>query len=533
MKFNKIIILPLLLSFGCQQFIGVQKSTPEKVSSEELIQKDNVDNWLVVNTGSESLIPSKLKDISFWSDNRGVAIGTTGVFLTLNGGINWRRLAVNKDIVVGEKPIDITWTSICMTSPDQFFLLGYVGKGTAKQIYLYKTNTLGLNWTRVYYSRLKYNKRVELASKIDDYNEQHTDKKNGSKKLQLADIIIDELGQNQRIKECGINSYILLGGVGQSFITNDSGTSWRPIVWDRKFLPTDLSFPGDVNYESGSVGYVVGNDFGSGIAYKTTDGGITWKQLDLPIGVGAINCCHFITSLKGFIAGEEGAVYYTTDGGKTWQDHSIFSGDTISDIVVHQNGKGWLSISHKNNLEGGAIYYTNDFGEIWESELNGNKAIERIHSTLKGGVIGVGNIPGSLRDLVVIYDPKPNKEFIKAQHDMIEFDHIQLEDTERERLDILMPVSRKLKRNKRTEFKELSKKNKEMEQQKNGTKDRDVAKSGAIKDDKFMLAISNKGETKYFLTENNLKKKDSAWESTKKFFRRLFLLESTDPITKK
>ena len=441
MKYN-LLIVPLLFVFGCQQ--GFNWNMDSDNSPESAVeQKQKGHDWLVLNTGSESLHSSQLYDLFFWTDARGVTVGSTGVFLTLDGGLNWERLLIDKEIKVGADVVNVSWRSIYMSSPDTIYLFGYAGQGTSKQFFLYKSSNLGQNWVREYYSRLKYRDRIALATKVlKQFGEEKTVTSADDSQMKMADTIIEGMGSSLRIEMCDVNSMILLGGMGQSFISTDVGKSWKLIPWHDDFVPTDISFPGDFISNGETTGYAVGSGFAGGVALKTLDGGITWFSLELPAVTAALNCCSFVTSEKGFVAGEEGMIYYTADGGLTWSDCSLFCGDTISDIIITQNGTGWVSISDKNAPGRGSIYFTQDFGQSWGSELGGYKYISRLYSDHPRKIVGVGHVPNSKSDLVVIYEETPGKDFMLARSEMKDLGGNDPTIAEELQQEVLTPVTK-------------------------------------------------------------------------------------------
>lgn len=110
--------------------------------------------------------------------------------------------------------------------------------------------------------------------------------------------------------------------------TTDGGTTFDPVFTSTTggSLCWKLSFP------SANIGYVAVQDTagGPGTFGKTTDGGLTWQELPLPmtskpksaysaIGVG------FITDNIGWMAAEDTdlPVFRTVDGGATWEEEPV------------------------------------------------------------------------------------------------------------------------------------------------------------------------------------------------------------------
>jgi photosystem II stability/assembly factor-like uncharacterized protein len=186
------------------------------------------------------------------------------------------------------------------------------------------------------------------------------------------------------------------GGVPSILSSGDGGNSFRMVFYSR-IDPlhfnngiTDLVFP-----QNGSVGYAVdedrifktvnrgqnwsliyasvGSEFHSITAasdnnvyvysetkmMKTSDAGLSWTQVQLPIG--SIRSADFISPLKGWVVIYQEPsfnIFYTSDGGTTWQRKNLrnlpFNKITFTD---DQTGYGLIGLG---------ILKTTDSGRIWE-----------------------------------------------------------------------------------------------------------------------------------------------------------------------
>ena len=76
----------------------------------------------------------------------------------------------------------------------------------------------------------------------------------------------------------------------------------------------------DVAFINVSIGYVVGV---YSYAYKSTDGGISWNQINIPMAVSMFGI-QFINNSTGLIVGGIG-IEKTTDSGLSW--NNIFDSD--------------------------------------------------------------------------------------------------------------------------------------------------------------------------------------------------------------
>lgn len=123
-----------------------------------------------------------------------------------------------------------------------------------------------------------------------------------------------------------------------------------------------------------SIGWVCNGDFGGGFIYKTTDGGITWKQISrLP---QAAYSFYFFDEQLGWAAINDASsgthfIYNTRDGGKTWKQQTGGS-DYIRDIFFSSARTGWVA------GDNGSIYITSDSGNTWH--LSKTNVVFHFHS---------------------------------------------------------------------------------------------------------------------------------------------------------
>ncbi len=107
----------------------------------------------------------------------------------------------------------------------------------------------------------------------------------------------------------------------------------------------------------------------SGI-HKTTDGGRTWRRLNLgesmEIGVMSV---FFTDQFHGWAVGwksdEHGdhpKIFNTSDGGKTWSEQEVPGGDPLTRVCFINDQVGWA-------VGVGVIFGTTDGGDTWDAQL--------------------------------------------------------------------------------------------------------------------------------------------------------------------
>lgn len=106
--------------------------------------------------------------------------------------------------------------------------------------------------------------------------------------------------------------------------SSDGGNTWQTydtglgeMLWDFKFV-------------NQNVGYVVGGYWDTKAIGKTTDGGLTWIDLEPYLDLTGvqtvqIQAVDFVDEYRGLIGTEFGDIFYTDDGGYTWAYEKVTS----------------------------------------------------------------------------------------------------------------------------------------------------------------------------------------------------------------
>jgi photosystem II stability/assembly factor-like uncharacterized protein len=135
-------------------------------------------------------------------------------------------------------------------------------------------------------------------------------------------------------------------GIGVLRTTNGGG-SWNLI-------------PGTDQFEFGEFFFVNENTvfaIGERLAYKSTNGGISWNAIG-PGGLGNnFHSAYFINANSGIIVGDRGEITRTSNSGNTWLSYSPFWRDVAeSDFGSHDTG---FAVTRN------AVYRTADGGQSW------------------------------------------------------------------------------------------------------------------------------------------------------------------------
>ncbi len=115
-----------------------------------------------------------------------------------------------------------------------------------------------------------------------------------------------------------------------------------------------------------NLGWVCG---GSGLIYKTTNGGVNWRKIESPVNVSLYSVM-FIDELHGFI-GADKRILVSNDGGETWSIKDIpGAAGSIKGVYFSDANNGQVLVSA---TAGGQIFRTNDGGNTWTLSLQATK----------------------------------------------------------------------------------------------------------------------------------------------------------------
>jgi photosystem II stability/assembly factor-like uncharacterized protein len=149
------------------------------------------------------------------------------------------------------------------------------------------------------------------------------------------------------------------GGIYKS---TDGGISWTQLetgTTDDVFRVMKFASP-DAGFAASGTSYNLLDRF-----WRTTDGGTSWEMVQDYKGTRSIGGIYFRDSLTGFMVGNDykawESVYKTTDGGDTWTN--VWSGpdkDIVLDGIDFANDKIGYAVGAK-----GRILKTTDGGDTW------------------------------------------------------------------------------------------------------------------------------------------------------------------------
>jgi photosystem II stability/assembly factor-like uncharacterized protein len=161
------------------------------------------------------------------------------------------------------------------------------------------------------------------------------------------------------------------------FHTEDGGATWESVDIgepDNDYT-SSLSGQAYIHFIDPQHGWVVvklasSSNFSVGDLFRTTDGGVTWTKLSIPIG----DPIRFVTPSDGWTAGGAPGdeLYVTRDGGTSWERQTVSSppifrsSDPLYDLPFFDGPRGILAVSFSGNPSGVAVFSSGDGGRSWK-----------------------------------------------------------------------------------------------------------------------------------------------------------------------
>ncbi|HZV70760.1 MAG TPA: YCF48-related protein [Saprospiraceae bacterium] len=276
--------------------------------------------WIETSGPTRNLI----QDVYFINRNTGFAIGQKGLILrTVNGGENW------EDISFGDK----SYLSIHGLNMNDLWM------GSNQRIY--HSADAGLHWNEsgVFPAGSGNINDVLAISANRIIAASSTGKIFLSKNAGMTwDSVYNSGNQMRSIARIDDQHYMAAGFNGVILRSDDQGQTWQPVTIPEPNLQYEQSF--FINGE----GYLISSSFKK-VMWHTTDNGITWDTLNLPID-RFWDGLYFITPDTGVIVGRtssEGRAYVTFDGGNHWQSGYTTSYPLFGAAgVPNPNGTAWI-----------------------------------------------------------------------------------------------------------------------------------------------------------------------------------------------
>jgi photosystem II stability/assembly factor-like uncharacterized protein len=133
---------------------------------------------------------------------------------------------------------------------------------------------------------------------------------------------------------------------------------------------------------AGNALVAVGN---YGVAVRSTDGGKTWQQGEVPVST-LLTAVHFVDERLGWAVGHGGVILHSSDGGATWQLQAVLDEHPVLLSVHFTNGDHGYAVGAY-----GAAFSTTDGGRHWASMTvgsgrDGDHHLNTLFSTRSGAL---------------------------------------------------------------------------------------------------------------------------------------------------
>jgi photosystem II stability/assembly factor-like uncharacterized protein len=180
-----------------------------------------------------------------------------------------------------------------------------------------------------------------------------------------------------------------LNSPGVVLVTADGGTTWS-----EQPLPIGVAYLNNVACANTADCWAVGAASPGAAIYATTDGGQTWQAQEAP-AAGFLYAIACPSSTVCFAGGWDAAItgpvmIATTDGGQVWTEQSIPPGiDVINNITCVSVSQCWAAGAIGNS---GLVLATTDGGSNWTtSEVSGSATLRGISCPSRSFCAAVGS----------------------------------------------------------------------------------------------------------------------------------------------
>lgn len=165
------------------------------------------------------------------------------------------------------------------------------------------------------------------------------------------------------------NKGFIVGSGGTFLATDDGGKTWKK---EKNFTTDNIR---QIHFLDEKTGWLLceRNIFNLGTnspsyLLKTTDGGITWEQINFSDGRNRIAKIFFTKNGFGLAVGEFGALFALQDDAKTWKKNSLPIRYLMLDGIFTDNFHGLMVGA------GGTILFSEDAGSSWnQATVFGNE----------------------------------------------------------------------------------------------------------------------------------------------------------------
>lgn len=286
-------------------------------------------------------------DLSFINETTGFMCGRSkSLFFTTNGGDSWQAATppATTDFFTNFLTINFTSANI-----------GYLSDQNGN---IYQTNNSGVTWNKI--------STTVAASKITfiNANTAYLVNTNNDNIYKTLDGGLTWARESTVLNGSNLRAFAA-NPQGDKFCTVGWGSGYNDYISHAIFLKSGsnvwekrsgISYTtlNTTNWIDDKIGYIFGTN-----SFKTIDGGITWKQMNLVLDFNyGVSTSFFISKDVGF-CGAYPNIYKTTDGGENWNKLTVALPTSASDIYFTDAQNGLISSA-------GIIFRTTNGGTSWQ-----------------------------------------------------------------------------------------------------------------------------------------------------------------------
>jgi alpha-tubulin suppressor-like RCC1 family protein/photosystem II stability/assembly factor-like uncharacterized protein len=306
------------------------------IGSEMVLRTvDGGRTWTRHRTGGEYIV--------FVDAMNGWSVGGRGIYVTHDGGVNWRGQARPSS------PDTLRPSAISFSDTSHGYVVGS---------HSYRTDDGGTTWIRYY-------PPVSSATGVTAVNASHVRVTNDGNTV----LTSDDGGRTWTVRRVAATTDQILNEVhfvdplhgwvvgdgGVIRRTDDAGITWTDQVSGTTEPLYDVTFT-DLQHGSAVGGADEPGNQHHGVILTTSDGGGTWiTRTAATPAPPPFRSVSFVDDAHGWIVGDDG-LQVTSDGGQTW----VVQGD-----FRLSQGVQFLDLQHGYLAQGGRVHVTSDSGITW------------------------------------------------------------------------------------------------------------------------------------------------------------------------
>jgi len=315
---------------------------------------DGTQSGYIVREPQSSSAPS-WTDVGFANDTLGYACGYKGmIFKTTDAGYTWTEVGDTSNYTM-------SFYKIAVVNENLVYVAGSSGT-------LLKTTNGGATWEKIAFS-FEANGSVRsldgglafcnadtgvVAAKTNSAGGATWYTHDGGNSWTLVQLNFPYTVVSKKIFDVdayGKSTFVIAAYGYTVFLSTDAGETYQQIgktSSEGVYFQSIQALDANTFVAGGMIGHIT----------MTTDGGATWKDMDLPVS-HTIKTLYFVNEQTGFVFAGEGQWFRTHDGGATWENILDWPNVTLRALAVTPGGK-MLVGGYRGNTS-----LSTDGGQTW------------------------------------------------------------------------------------------------------------------------------------------------------------------------